>query len=269
MPIPPPPVDALSLGHTTPQPKQPAPLPVPLGIGIDVSAYLPTHVASPAESKSVSGGVRVSQSVRQSEISNLSLSDFSRPPAEGELPAGLADTSSLTSRQSTLQDVDYLRRTSTTDHSRLTTNVVTEGGVEFELFAPHPPSFDSGRYQSLDSQQEGLSYDVTSLLVADLSSNRISALRRASSPSLAEPISAFALSPALSEIGEIHQAAVVARETSQRRTEGGRLRVEGRGRAIPPRAEKDEVHSQVVTRAGTQGLSSNPRRVAGSPRQSS
>lgn len=289
MPIPPPPIDAPALfPRPTPQPKQPAPLPVPLGIGIDVSAYMPTLTALSTETKTSSDGsspvgLGIDEAVRQSGVSNhsdFSLSNFPRPPVEGGLPLGLADTSSLASRQSTPEDVRFSAAPTTkTNYSRTTTNVVMEGGLEFELFAPQHASFDSGdgRYQSLDIQQDGLAYDVTSMLVADLSqSDRISALRRelrrASSPleSPSDPRSTspdpMPTSPAPSEIGEILQATVVARQTSQSQSvvrQDSKLRVEGRGREIPPRADQDEgrVRSQEISiPVGTLGLPSNPRR---------
>lgn len=237
-----------------------------------------------ASSSDPSPGRRSETSLVTSDRSSFSLSRFPEPP---DLPP--APEESTTPRALTSASAGA--------------NIVTEGGLEFELFPPRLPFGSENGRESFDSDKTAqTSFDVTSLIVGDramsnlqrqISQNPLNPVAEnsgtGSSDDSSGPTSPMPTSPAPSELAEILQATVVrspAAPTSGARASAAPaapeippsriptrsrkesvVTVEEVGRVIPPRTDQDAARRKspaLVASAGfTFGLPSNPRRKPG------
>lgn len=246
----------------------PPPMPtVPLSLLRPTLQPVQSGVGEKISSTSSSDPSRRSETSTRTNGSSLSLSGFPDPPS--------------------IQAPAVARPLTTASTS---TNLVTDNGLEFELFPPRPSfAMGEGERTSLDSERSNfMSFDVTSMIVGD--SRAMSTLRRdilentiaekslaagglASGSSL-DPQSPFMpTSPVPSELGEVRQATRAPSNRGggdvgvQRPRKDSLPTVEGAGRVIPPREDQDFARRASPTfSTPASGLPANPRRVA-FPRQ--
>ncbi|KAM0753687.1 hypothetical protein T439DRAFT_353470 [Meredithblackwellia eburnea MCA 4105] len=189
------------------------PGPTPLQGGAIMTSSSDDLIARPEREKESSDPSRHSEMSLATNESAISLSNFPEPPPALRSRL-LPPIIPIPPRPSTVA-------TTSTSSSRAT-NIVTEGGVEFEVLPPRPVTLLDGTRDSLESAT-GTTYDVTSLIVGDRRTlsqlqqdQNLRPISEGQSDSSVDPFSPLPVSPASSELVEIRREQVLRSASGSR-----------------------------------------------------